>query len=155
LADFPVFLKDKLGQAAAIAVTDALHQLWAAGLTDAELTPLLAEDVTLVQQAAAAREAGERKLLATREPLEALARTGRRDVAQVAVAALGRLGDVRSVPVLVEVLDSSHGEVVDAALQALADIQLPESMNALQTAADQHVDPAVRKRAKALLEPSP
>ena len=155
LADFPVFLRDKLGQAAALAVTDALHQLWAGGLDDAELTTLLAEDATPVHQAAAAREVGERGLAAARERLEALSRAGRRDVAQVAVAALGRLGDARSVPVLVDALDSGHGEVIDAALQALADMPLPQARTALREAADRHIDPAVRKRAKMLLQPSP
>lgn len=153
IADLPAFLRDKLGQAAAIAVTDALQQLWAGGLRDDELVPLLADDELPGRQSAAAREAGERRLKTARERLEALTRSARRDVGQVAAAALGRLGDARSVPVLVDALNSAHGEVVDAALQALADMALPTARQALQGAADAHVDPAVRKRAKVLLQP--
>jgi hypothetical protein len=152
IADFPLFLSDKLGQAAAIAVADALHQLWAGGLRDDEILPLLADDELPERQSAASREAGERRLAAARDRLEALTRSGRRDVAQVAAAALGRLDDARSVPVLVDALNSAHGDVVDAALQALAEMSLPTARQALQGAAEQHVDPGVRKRAKVLLQ---
>ena len=100
-----------------------------------------------------AREAGERKLERARLPLQKLARGSRREPAVVAVAALGRLGHPDSVPVLVQCVDSMHLDVVDAALQALAEMRAPGAHTALVDLAQHHGEASVRQRAAALLAP--
>ncbi len=84
-------------------------------------------------------------------PLEKLARSTKRELAIVAVAAVGRLGDAKSVPVLVACIDSGHLDVVDAALQALADMAAPEAHAALLRTATEHGEAGIRQRAADLL----
>ena len=156
------FLVARLADALQPAAAQALGELWVRHLADAAVIALLtaAEDWRKV---VGAREVGERKLIAGRETLETLARSSRRNLAIVAIAALARLGDARSVPVLVACLDAAHLDVVDAALLALADMQVPEAHAALvrvagtaqDAEADTPADAAVRQRARALLAKPP
>ena len=77
--------------------------------------------------------------------------TGATGTSSVAVAAVGRLGDAKSVPVLVACIDSGHLDVVDAALQALADMAAPEAHAALLRTATEHGEAGIRQRAADLL----
>ena len=86
-----------------------------------------------------------------RVALEKLARSTRRELAVVSVAALSRLGDAQSLPVLVACVDSGHLDVADAALQALADMTVPEALTALQNVAADHGEAQIRNRAADLL----
>jgi hypothetical protein len=146
-----VFLKSRLKSALLPTAAHALGELWARQLPDAGVTDLLDEDEDW-RKAVGAREVGERKLGTARAALEKLARSSKRELAVVAVAALGRLGDPKSVPVLVACADSGHLDVVDAALQALADMTAPEARAALKTIAAEHGEPGVRQRAADLLK---
>ena len=85
------------------------------------------------------------------QDLVKLARSTKRELAIVAVAAVGRLGDAKSVPVLVACIDSGHLDVVDAALQALADMAAPEAHAALLRTATEHGEAGIRQRAADLL----
>ncbi len=143
------FLKARLVSALQPAAARALGELWARQLPDDAVVDLLAEDEDW-RKSVGAREVGERKLARARVALEKMARSTKRDLAVVAVAALGRLGDGKSVPVLVACIDSGHLDVVDAALQALADMPAPEAQAALKTAAEEHAEPAIRQRAAEL-----
>lgn len=145
------FVFGRIRQAASLATTDALGELWARRLTDAEVQGLLGHG-PLWQQMAGAREVGERHLKDSRLALEKAARDSRKDLAAVAAAALGRLRDDRSTAVLVSLLDGPHLEVADAALGALSDIGSPASLAALREAADKHEVAVMRQRARALLE---
>ena len=147
----PEYVFERLRQAVALAVTDAVGELWARRLTDDQVKALVGKG-PLWQQMAGAREVGERKLKDARVSLEKAARDTRKDLAAVAAAALGRLGDDQSTPVLVALLDTQHLEVIDAALGALADIGTPAALAALKDAAEHHEVPMIRARAKALLE---
>lgn len=145
-----VFLKARLAQALQPAAAQALGELWVRQLPDAAVVELLTDDEDW-RKVVGAREVGERKLKTARVTLEKLARASKRDPAIVAVAALGRLGQAASVPVLVTCIDSGHLDVADAALQALADMAAPEARAALTRAAAEHPDPAVQRRAADLL----
>jgi len=149
-ADFPAFLRPRLHKAAQTAVANVLGQLWARGLDDTAVAKLL-DDAETWRQAAAAREVGERKLLASRVKVEKLARSSRGELAAVAVAALGRLGHAASLPVLQKALDSSHLEVADAALVALLDLATPEALQRVAGAAENHPSDFVKMRAAWLL----
>lgn len=149
-----VFLKSRLASALQPTAEHALGELWARQLPDAGVIDLLDEDEDW-RKAVGAREVGERKLVAARVALEKLARSSKHELAVVAVAALGRLGEVKSVPVLVACADSGHLDVVDAALQALADMAAPEARAALKTIAQEHGEPAIRQRAAELLKTRP
>ena len=149
-----VFLKTRVASALQRTVARVLGELWARQLPDASVTDLLEEDEDW-RKAVGAREAGERKLADARAALEKLAHSSKRELAVVAVAALGRLGDVKSVPVPVACADSGHLDVVDAALQALADMTAPEARAALTTIAAEHGEPGIRQRAADLLKARP
>ncbi len=144
------FLKARLAQALQPAASQALGELWARQLPEDAIIDLLAADEDW-RRLVGAREVGERKLGSGRVALEKLARGSKRDLAVVAAAALGRLDDARSVPVLVACADSGHLEVVDAALQALADMSVPAALPALQGIAADHGEPGIRQRAAELL----
>ncbi len=144
------FLKARLASALQPAASQALGELWARQLPEDAVVDLLTDDEDW-RKVVGAREVGERKLVRARVALEGLARSSKRDLAVVAAAALGRLGDARSVPVLVSCVDSGHLDVVDAALQALADMPAPEAQAALKAIAEGHGESAVRLRAADLL----
>ncbi len=144
------FLKARLTQALQQAVAQALGELWVRQLPDDAVVDLLTADEDW-RKAVGARETGERKILRARVPLEKLARSTKRELAIVAVAAVGRLGDAKSVPVLVACIDSGHLDVVDAALQALADMAAPEAHAALLRTATEHGEAGIRQRAADLL----
>ena len=148
------FLKARITRALQPAAAHALGELWARQLPDAAIVDLLTADEDW-RKAVGAREVGERSLMAARGALEKLARSSKRELAVVAAAALGRLGDAKSVPVLVAVVDSGHLDVVDAALQALADMAAPEAHAALQAIATEHGEDAIRQRAADLLRTRP
>jgi len=150
----PDFVFARLRQAVALAVQDAVGELWARRLTDPQVQALVGKG-PLWQQMAGAREVGERKLADARPALEKAARDSRKDLAAVAAAALGRLQDDKSTPVLVALLDGPHLEVVDAALGALADIGGAAALVALKDAAKRHPVQVIRERAKGLLEAKP
>lgn len=144
------FLKARLVRALQPAASQALGELWVRRLPDDAVVDLLTADEDW-RKVVGARETGERKLVRARLPLQKLARSTRREPAVVAVAALGRLGDARSVPVLVACIDSGHLDVVDAALQALADMAAPEAQAALKATAEEHGEAGIRQRAADLL----
>jgi HEAT repeat protein len=150
-AELKAFLTARLQEASAVATADVLGELWARGLDEAAVLALLDDDV-LWRRVAGAREAGERGLKAARERLEKAARDSRKDLAVVAAAALGRLGDPRSVPVLIECLGATRAEVVDAVLGALTDIGSAPALAAIQRMATEHGNPEIRQRAAALLQ---
>ena len=149
------FVRNRLQRALETAAQHALGELWARGLTDDQVIKLLKDEADW-RQTAATREVGERKLLQAVADVEKLAGSSKRDVALVAVATLGRLGQVRSVPVLRSAADARHLDVVEAALQALLDMPGPEAHAALEAVATDHADDPVGKRARALLDaPAP
>lgn len=150
-AELGPFLTARLQEATAVATADVLGELWARGLDEAAVLALLDDDV-LWRRVAGAREAGERGLKAARERLEKAARDSRKDLAVVAAAALGRLSDPRSVPVLIDCLGATRPEVVDAALGALTDIGSAPALAAIQRVATEHGNPEIRQRAAALLQ---
>lgn len=150
LDDRAKWLRDRATQAAVVAVADVLGELWANTATEAELQACLDSPQTWQVQAAA-REVGERRLLTLRPRLEKLARDSRKDVAVVSAAALGRLGEAASVPLLVGLLESGQIEVVDAVLVSLSTMPAPEARAALVQAAASHPSQFVRKRARQLL----
>jgi HEAT repeat protein len=126
--------------------------LWANARGDGEIRATLKQGEPW-RQMAAAREAGERSLQGVREDLEKLARSSRRDLAAVALAALGCLRARESLPLLVERAADPNAEIADAALVALDDLDTPEAEAALAAIADDEERSAVvRNRAKALVE---
>lgn len=145
------FVTTRLQQATEQAVSDVLGELWARGLQDSEILALLDEN-TPWRKMAGAREVGERGLKAGRDKLEKAAKDSRKDIAAVAAAALGRLADPHSVPVLVRLLGQIHPEVLDAALVSLVDIGTPEALAAVQKLSEEHENPDIRQRAIGLLQ---
>jgi hypothetical protein len=150
------FLATRLAKVGQQAIADALGQLWAHGLPDSDLIPLLA-DREVWRVTAAIRELGERKLVAELARLHKLTTDSRKDVAVVALAAVGRLAQAGSVQVVRAALDQpASGEQLDAALVALADLQQgPEgaaATAALRQLATESPWPLVQMRAKQLLE---
>ena len=145
------FLKARMTAALQPAAAQALGELWVRQLDDDAVVELLAADDDW-RKVVGAREVGERKLVRARVAVEKQARASKRELAVVAVAALGRMGDAASVPVLVACIDNGHLDVVDAALQALADMTAPEAHKALKATAEEHGDPAIAKRAADLLK---
>lgn len=144
------FLQSRLQAALEQASVQALGELWARRLDDAAVVGLLEADEEW-RQVVGAREIGERKLTMHVEKIEKLAKSSRRDLALVAVATLGRLGQSRSVPVLVNALESRHLDVVDGALEALAQIPGAEAQAALETVARESTEPPIRQRAEQFL----
>jgi len=150
------FLSTRLAKVGQQAIADALGQLWAHGLPDSDLVPLLAER-EVWRVTAAIRELGERKLVGQLARLHKLTTDSRKDVAVVALAAVGRLAQPGSVQVVQAALDQpASGEQLDAALVALADLQQgPEGAAAtavLKQLAAESPWPLVQMRAKQLLE---
>ena len=145
------FLMVRVQQATQQAISDVLGELWARGLDDAAVLALLDDEVPW-RKMAGAREIGERELKSGRDRLEKAARDSRKDIATVAAAALGRLGDPHSVPVLERLLGAIHPEVIDAALVSLVDIGSPEALAAVKRVADEHDNPDIRQRAGSLLQ---
>lgn len=150
------FLSTRLTRVGQQAIADALGQLWAHGLPDSDLVPLLAER-EVWRVTAAIREMGERKLVGQLARLHKLTTDSRKDVAVVALAAVGRLAQPGSVQVVRAALDQpASGEQLDAALVALADLQQgPEgaaAKAALQQLAAESPWPLVQLRAKQLLQ---
>lgn len=148
--DLATYAAVRLSRAAAMATADALGQLWARHLPDAQVLATLGGGDPW-RRAAAIREAGERGLTEGREAIERAAADSRRDLAVVAAAALGRLGDARSLPVLQACLSHRDPEVIDAALSALADMPGAEARTLLE-GAKSHPHPWIRQRASSLLE---
>jgi len=149
--DLAAFVRIRLLRAASMAVTDALGQLWVRRMESGQIEALL-DDRDPFKRAAAVREVGERGMVEARPKVETAALSSRRDLAVVAAAALGRLGDVASLPTLESCLDSPSPEVMDAAIVAISEIADPAARKALETAAKDHPMAWIRQRAKALLE---
>ena len=149
-ADWPGWLLPRVQRAAEAAAVEVLGELWARGAANADLISALQATAQL-QLLAAAREIGERRLTAQRADLERLARDSRRDVAAIAIAALGRLGGMESIAVLRRLVDHGPPEVVDAALVALASLKEPRATAALAEIAEQ-ADAEVASRARELLK---
>jgi hypothetical protein len=145
------FVVTRLQQASEQAVSDVLGELWARGLEDPAILTLLDDDAPW-RKMAGAREVGERGLKAGRDRLEKAARDSRKDIAAVAAAALGRLADPHSVPVLTRLLAAIHPEVLDAAMVSLVDIGTPEALAAVQKLSEEHENPDIRQRATGLLQ---
>jgi hypothetical protein len=146
------FISVRLQRATSLATLDAVGQLVARPLSDNAVIELLEPTRRSWQQAAAAREIGERGLSRARPAVEKLARDSRKELAVVACAALGRLGDAQSVPVLEEALAHRHLEVVDASMVALLDIGTPGAREAVAKLTQSHPIPLIRQRAGALLQ---
>ncbi len=144
----------RLSAAAVLAAQDVGGQLLARELDDGAVRSWL-KAAPPWQQMAGAREAGERGLRDVRPTLEALARRTRPDVATVAAATLGRIGDRRSVPALRAALQASQAEVADAALVALVDLARDQRVAAaaavVREAAAGHPSVWIRHRAHSLL----
>ncbi len=149
LEDPAAWLQERATRAMVLALSDALGELWAGSATEAELEAYLDGETWQIQ--AACREIGERKLSKHRLRLEKLAKDTRKDLAAVCAAALGRLGDASSLPVLQSLLASGQPEVVDAALVALAGMAGPEARAIVSDAAEHHSNSLVRRRANQLL----
>ena len=141
----------RLEGAAALAVRRALGQLWIRHQTDAEVHVALGTTDPW-RRAAALREVGERGLIKAVAAVEAATRSSLSDLAVVACATLGRLGQQRSVDVLASALSSAPLEVADAALYALHDIGGARAKALIGVAAQGHAAPWIRLRAKALLD---
>lgn len=151
VADWQAWLLPRLQRAVATATSEALGELWARDAPEAELQAALQQRDTW-KLVAAIREVGERKLRNQRSRLEKLALDSRKDVAASAAAALGRLGDAASVPVLRQLTDRPQLEVIDAAVVALAAIKDPAATGALTDIAANHPVELVRRRAAGLAD---
>ncbi|MBI5607765.1 MAG: HEAT repeat domain-containing protein [Deltaproteobacteria bacterium] len=149
LDDPAAWIQERATRAMVLALSDALGELWAGSASEAELEAYLDGETWQVQ--AACREIGERKLGKHRSRLEKLAKDTRKDLAAVCAAALGRLGDTASLPVLQSLLASGQPEVVDAALVALAGMAGPEARAIVSDTAEHHANSLVRRRAAQLL----
>jgi hypothetical protein len=147
--DWPAWLLPRLERVAVAAAIEVMGELWAREAQEADLIARL-DSPEWWQVAAAAREIGERRLQAPRPRLEKLCRDSRRDVAVVAVSALGRLGGEQSLATLAGLVDHAPAEVVDAALVALSLLKSPAATALLQEIA-QGDDAEVSLRAKQLL----
>ncbi len=147
--DWSAWLLPRLERAALLAVGDALGELWSRQASDAHLQQAL-QATDMWRLVAAVREVGERRQVQHTARLEALAADSRKDVAVVALAALGRLGQSRSVSVLVAQAGRSNLEVADAALVALAALDDEGARAALDQIAADHPVSVVRHRAAAL-----
>lgn len=141
----------RLEAAATLAVRRALGQLWIRHQTDAEVQTAL-QTTDPWRRAAALREVGERGLIKAVATVEAATRNSLADLAVVACATLGRLGQQRSVDALASALSSAPLEVADAALYALHDIGGQRATALIRAAANGHAAPWIRLRAKALLD---
>jgi hypothetical protein len=151
-ADMAPFVMARVLLAARTAATDAFGELWARGLHDDQLAGALREGEPW-RKTAAAREVGERSLHALRPAIEKLARSSRKDLAAVALGALGRLRDPAVLPLLRERAEDPQFEIADAALVALDDLGTPAAHAVLQELADdEERPPLVRARAKMLVE---
>ena len=150
-ANLAAFAEVRVLRAASLAVTDALGQLWVRPMTDAQVRALLDETAPF-KRAAAVREIGERGIIEAREQVEAAALGSRSDLAVVAAAALGRLGQPASLPTLSSCLESASPEVADAAVLAISEIADPTARKMLERVAREHRLPWIRQRASALLE---
>ena len=150
-ANLAGFAKVRLMRASGLAVTDALGQLWVRRMSDAQILDLL-PDSDPFKRAAAVREVGERGILAARQRVEKAALGSRRNLAVVAAAALGRLGQAASLPTLRSCLAGPSPEVADAALVAISEIADPAAQKILEETAREHPQPWIRQRASALLE---
>ena len=153
-AAFARFATARAIAAVALAATDAAGQLLSCDLSDENVLAWLEDDAAW-HTVAALREVGERGLAAARERVEALAKKSRPDIAAVAAATLGRLGDQRSVAVLRLAAEHSAVEVADAALIALADIGGAAAWQMVADAASHHPQQWIRQRAQGLLERRP
>ncbi len=144
----------RLKVASVVAAQDVGGQLLARELDDDGVRSWLKAS-TPWQQMAGAREAGERGLRDVKPTLEDFARRSRPDVATVAAATLGRIGDRRSVPALRAALLASQAEVADAALVALVDLardqRVASAAAAVRQAAVEHPSAWIRHRALSLL----
>ncbi len=149
LASLPTWIQERAARAMVVAVSDALGELWAGSASEAELDAYLGGVTWQVQ--AACREIGERKLGKYRQRLEKLAKDSRKDLAAVCAAALGRLGDPASLPVLQGLLAGNQPEVVDAALVALAGMPGAQARAILSETSQHHDNRLVQQRATQLL----
>lgn len=145
------FVRVRLVRAAGMAASDALGQLVVRGIADDKVLAML-DDREAWRQLAALREVGERGLVAGRARAESAATSSRKDLALVAIGALGRLGDPASLGALRNALDARAVEVVDAAMLAIADIGGPEAQRTIGAVATEHRSPWIRRRAAHLLE---
>ena len=150
-ANLTAFAQVRVLRAAGLAVTDALGQLWVRPRSDAQVRALLSDRAPF-RRAAAVREIGERGIVETRELVEKAALGSRSDLAVVAAAALGRLGQPASLPTLRSCLESPSPEVADAAVLAISEIADPAARKILEQTARDHPLPWIRQRAGALLE---
>lgn len=150
VSDWPGWLLPRVQRAAEVAAVEVLGELWARRAPEADLAAAL-HAPALWQVLASTREVGERRLAVHRADLEKLSRDSRREVAVIAVAALGRLGGAESVATLRHLVDHGPPEVVDAALVSLAGLKEPAARTALtEFAADG--DAELSARAKELLQ---
>lgn len=147
------FASRRLAGAVAMVAADALGQLAVRHAKDPVIRGLL-KSATPWQRIGALREAGERGMTDALTAIHAAALDSRPDIAVVALATLGRLGQDKSVPTLVEALEARSVEVVDAALLALIDIGSADAKSAVEDTAKHHMSPFVRRRAGMLLRPA-
>ncbi len=144
-------VRARLVRAATLATQRALGQLWALHQPEATLLAVVKRGDPW-QRAAALQEVGERGLVGSVDAVERACASSLADVAQVAAAALGRLGQARSVPVLIGLLRTAPPEVADAALFALHEIGGAPARAAIAQAAKSHASAWIRLRAGALLD---
>ena len=145
-------IQRRLVRAAQLATQNALGQLWA---RDQGLSALreAAAGAKSWRRAAALLELGERADKDSVEVLEEAAISSDAGIAQVACAALGRLGLPRSVaPLARQVRGARSSEVVDAALYGLNDIGGEQAAEVLRWASRSHPSRWIRLRARALLD---
>lgn len=148
------FVAVRLVRAANLAAADALGQLAIRNMDDKDVIGLLASRAVW-QQVAALREVGERGLEAGLKHAQAAALDSRKNIALVAIGALGRLGNEQSVATLEKALDARALEVIDAALTAIADIGGPRARDTISTISSRHRSPWIRRRAAHLLRTIP
>ncbi|MCO4760156.1 MAG: HEAT repeat domain-containing protein [Myxococcales bacterium] len=144
-------VKMRMIAAMTIATQRATGQLWIRHRPDTDVVAAL-KDKHRWRRAAAILEVGERGLMAQVEAVEHAASASLSNIAVVACATLGRLGQARSIPILARRLDGAPTEVTDAALLALSDIGGPKAKSLIRRTSESHRSPWIRLRAKALLD---
>lgn len=98
------------------------------------------------------REAMRRRLAGAAPSLRAHLAADDLDVLLVAIAGLGQLRDAEALNPLTELIGRRHPELTAQVLPVIARIGTAEARLYLQTVADAHDDPGVRRLARELLE---
>ena len=137
------------------AVDDARTRLVArlrlAGGSDAAVLAML-HDADPAVRAAAAREAGERRLKDAAAAIAPALADDDRELRQAALGALGRIGDRSVVPAVARLTQGMDAEEIRLAVFALGDIGGPEARRYLETIAYSHPMPEIRHVAEAALD---